>query len=562
MKKLFFLNLFLFLIISHLFFTTRVFAGEYFFEENFETLEKWDLLNGNWDYWSITTGGVEARISTPYKVSVLVPNDQIWNDTKEFEVSFVFRPLDTVDKTFAVGMTDDAQSFYDFHFVNNQLIVEDVRNGFSIHSTRIPFPLEVEQDYQIKIIFLEEAISLLIDGEEVFVTDHNWPELRIKGKFGLRAGTGSRYPSATYFADLKIKSLDKAIFTHFKQDDPIWGEDLYDHATEWSEYLGIENWGCALTSAAMILKFYGHELMSNKEELNPGTLNQWLKGEIDGYVGDGLLNWLAISRLSQILSENDNAPKLEYSYFSGTKDELEEKLKVELALDHPQIAHEFGHFFVINAFEDDFLLKDPLYDFSLLSERDGQLESLRIFTPSYTDLSYIFLVLPKELDFKVEGLEFLEIEEEMMSDQKITGKDYRYFYYQQPNDLVFSIIFNNFSALEKAKLFLYQKDGQFTDYDFSELSGLSKEAYKAVELEVNYFKEGESDFSYQFIEKTNNEKLVAIKDKINQAFREAKITFYLYYQINQLIFDIEEGKTAFKYLEKFFHFYDLDFETI
>ena len=562
MKKLFFLNLFLFLIISHLFFTTRVFAGEYFFEEDFETLEQWDLLNGNWDYWSIEEGGVKARISTPYKVSVLVPNDQIWGDTKEFEVSFLFRPLDTVDKTFTVGMTEDALSFYDFHFVNNQLIVEDVRDGVSIHSTRIPFQLEVDRDYLVRIIFSIEGIILVIDGEEIFMTGHNWPELRIEGKFSLRAGTGSRYPSATYFSDIKIKSLDKPIFTYFRQDDELWADEFYDHADLWSDYPSIKNWGCALTSAAMILRFYGHDQLPNGEELNPQTLNSWLREEADGYLGDGLLNWLAISRLSRVLSETNTAPKLEFTYFSGTESELEERLLDELAQQHPQIVHVYGHFFVISDYDNDFLVKDPISDINYLAAMDQKIESLRIFTPSYTDLSYLLLVLPKDLEFSIEGFNLLEVQENIVFDEESLGDNYKLFYYQQPENMSFNLFFNDFELLEEAKLFLYQKDGSLTYYDFSEISDLDSESYKSVNLEVNYFKESESDFSYQLIERTNNERLSIIKEKINKAFTEAKITFYLYYQINHLIFNIEEGKTAFKYLEKFFHFYDLDFETI
>lgn len=562
MKKLFFLNLFLFLIISHLFFAARVFAGEYFFEEDFETLEQWDLLNGNWDYWSIESGGVKARISTPYKVSVLVPNDQIWGDNREFEVSFLFRPLDAVDKTFTVGMTADALSFYDFHFVNNQLIVEDVRDGISIHSTRIPFLLEVDRDYVVRIVFSIEGISLVIDGEEIFVTDNNWPELRIDGKFSLRAGTGSRYPSATYFSDVKIKSLDKPVFTYFKQDDELWAGEIYDHADLWSNYPNIKNWGCALTSATMILRFYGHDRLPNGEELNPQTLNDWLKEEIDGYVGDGLLNWLAISRLSRILSEIDTAPKLEFTYFSGTESELEVKLLDELSQQHPQIVHVPGHFFVISDYDDDFLVKDPLFDINYLSEMDKGIESLRIFTPSYTDLSYLLLILPKDLEFSTEGINLLAAKENIIFDDESLGDNYKLFYYQKPEDMSFSLFFNDFELLEKARLFLYQKEGTLNSYDFSDISDLDSENYKSVRLDINYFKEANSSFSYQLIERTNNERLSIIKEKINKAFSEAKITFYLYYQINHLIFNIEEGRTAFKYLEKFFHFYDLDFETI
>jgi hypothetical protein len=385
--------------------------------------------------------------------------------------------------------------------------------------------------------------------------------LRIEGKFSLRAGTGSRYPSATYFSDLKVKSLDEPVFTYFRQDDSLWAEEVYDHADLWSAYPSIKNWGCAITSAAMILRFYGHAQMPNGEELNPQTLNQWLKQEVDAYVGDGLLNWLAISRLSKILSEIDGQPKLEFSHFRGSEEELKDKLQAELDKGQPQIVHIPGHFLVVDDFDDDFSVKDPLYDYAFLSEMDSEIDSLRIFTPSYTDLSYLLLVLPKDFEFETEGIKFLQFEEEIIFEDESLGSDFKLYYHQQPNDMEFSLIFNNFD-LADAQFFIYQKDGSFQEYDFSELMELDSEQIKAVSLNVSYEKEEASDFSYQLIEKTDSEKLSSFKEELNQFFREAEITFYLYYQINRLLFDIEAGKTAFKYLEKFLHFYDLSFETI
>ncbi len=41
--------------------------------------------------------------------------------------------------------------------------------------------------------------------------------------------------------------------------------------------------GCAITSAAMLLDYLGVQTLPNGEELNPGTLNEYLRTEPDGF---------------------------------------------------------------------------------------------------------------------------------------------------------------------------------------------------------------------------------------------------------------------------------------
>lgn len=49
--------------------------------------------------------------------------------------------------------------------------------------------------------------------------------------------------------------------------------------------------GCALTSAVMVLRYYGVTTGIDGKEVNSRNLNEWLKSQPRGYVGRGRINW-------------------------------------------------------------------------------------------------------------------------------------------------------------------------------------------------------------------------------------------------------------------------------
>src|SRR5690606_9213967 len=62
-----------------------------------------------------------------------------------------------------------------------------------------------------------------------------------------------------------------------------------------------------------------------------------------------------------------------------------------------------GHFALIHGYEastNDFFIADPLFDFNRLSEHQAAL-SLRLFTPSHTDLSALVIVHPAETEVTI-----------------------------------------------------------------------------------------------------------------------------------------------------------------
>lgn len=180
----------------------------------------------------------------------------------------------------------------------------------------------------------------------------------------------------------------------FKQTDPLWKNQTYDNAQIWSPQLKtIERWGCVLTSAAMILKFHGINKLPNGSNLNPGTLNSWLKNQKDGYVGTGWVNWLAISRLSKLAKQINGITTFDALEYSRINGENKNKLKEDIEASIPDILEEPGHFVVAKGFNNDtFEINDPFYDRSTLNDGySNTFLSLNRFTPSNTDLSYIMI---------------------------------------------------------------------------------------------------------------------------------------------------------------------------
>ena len=146
----------------------------------------------------------------------------------------------------------------------------------------------------------------------------------------------------------------------------------------------------------MILDFHGITKFPSGELITPATLNAWLLSQPDGYIGDGLLNWLAVTRLSQQINQVFETPKLEFSII---RDNLLTKATSELVeFLRPVIINIPGHFLVAEGITQvenpDFYIQDPAFSYTLLSEHEKEPLSLRTFTPSFTDLSYFLIHSP------------------------------------------------------------------------------------------------------------------------------------------------------------------------
>lgn len=302
----------------------------------------------------------------------------------------------------------------------------------------VPRTLSNGITYHFTLILKDNRITFYVDNQLIFdERDDDFSSSH--GKFGLKAGTGTVFPTKVRFDNIVVTELDSTSsldVPFFSQNDPAWGQDEYDSASqyEWGKYDDtIDGWGCYITSAAMLLRFHGHTTLPDGSVLNPKTLNEWLlsfehKQDGKGYQGGGL-NPLAITRLTQLNSElNNNLPKLEYLKVNKDDQLLESKLKEN----QPVILYvptKKGHFVVARGLQDDtFILNDPeaTQEGTLLTEY-GDYLSMRTFTPSNTDLSY-FLFFPSspnlELTLKNQNGEVVPLEiimDDAIAHQTIPG---------------------------------------------------------------------------------------------------------------------------------------------
>lgn len=152
----------------------------------------------------------------------------------------------------------------------------------------------------------------------------------------------------------------------YGQRDPVWAEDKLGKC---ATTLGKE--GCAVTSVAMVLKYYGIQT-------DPKDLNNWLNNTKGGYSKGCLINWkIAAGRSAGTVT------------WEGRGSANLEKIKSELDNGYPVIAQvvmsKSQHFVVITGYSDNtFYINDPWYkDESTINERygtpDKAIQSTRLY---------------------------------------------------------------------------------------------------------------------------------------------------------------------------------------
>lgn len=254
-----------------------------------------------------------------------------------------------------------------------------------------------------------------------------------------------------------------------KQFEGGWENNLYGHTDK-----TIKDYGCALTSASMILKFFGHNI-------NPGELNMWLNAQKDGYIKNNLVNWLAISRYTK-LHESTSSPTLEYLRSSLEANKILNNLQNNL----PTIVKVPGHFVVTKSqTETSFGINDPGYsdrDELLPEYPDNHIKSLNTYTPSQTDLSYMMFVGDNNLKFELfDSLEnpidpsmiqtFIEDPIDELYGEEKSGESLSVLLFSKPTLGKYILKVKNIGELNSKYNFdayLYDSDGDIIQKTFSE----------------------------------------------------------------------------------------------
>lgn len=158
------------------------------------------------------------------------------------------------------------------------------------------------------------------------------------GTISLKGSIGTLGPTTTYFDNIVVTDLSsqKTILNvpFFSQQDPVWANVVYDSANKWAnpDYQGIKNWGCAITSATMILNYHGISNNPSGSATTPQTLNQYLKDN-DGYSLKGHLIWPSIveyaNKSIQSGQLSSDAKSFDFLYETYNKDSVINDLKSE-----------------------------------------------------------------------------------------------------------------------------------------------------------------------------------------------------------------------------------------
>lgn len=482
------------LIITLVLLPTKILAQTILFSDDFESgnTSNWIVIGD--PGWNIQSGKYGIHLEPG--VSNSVPSDEKWNSNWEdliFKVDLI--GISGTDKNLIFRFIDDS-NFYSIHHTGDYIYFEKFinNNGYQL-APRIYYPLENNIEYYFKVEINGDRLKVFENNNLLFNIEDNTEPKWHNGKIGLRVGTGGVSPTEVWFDNIVVEELFTSTPTptpistmtpiptpiptpfptltpnptptstplsnlnveDIKQFSLPWKNEIYDQATKWSQNPTIERWGCALTSATMILRYYGHNVW-------PNTLNNWLKTQSDGYIRNGLLNWLAVSRYT-FLNKSSVALVLEYRRLPANLDTLINELRAG----YPAILKVPNHFVVVKSqLSSTFGINDPAFTSRTTLASYGDLfETFNSYHPSFTDLSYILLIVDSNINLKIfntanqeiDGYFFNESPLKDDLDGNLSGNNLNIFLYPTPQIGNYKIEVSGPSTLYTLDSYLYDQKG-------------------------------------------------------------------------------------------------------
>lgn len=407
--------------------------GELIFSEDFDSGfdNSWETrhfsgTNTN-SYWKILNNKYGMMINESGQTGNSISGEN-WTD---YVYELDMYPISGVDRNFVFRYQKDLlnstkDKFYEVHVSgDNVRLGKAYGQGITISAK---FQLDNYKEYRWRIELIGPNIKVFAKEKnaENFIklidyTDNENPYL--SGSVGVRVGAGSVIPSEVYFDNINVFDLFSPPPTptmtpvptptltptpppptptptlavpYYSQRDDTWKNDQYDFLDR-----TIEQVGCALTSATMVLRHHGIDklpLNGNLVDLNPGTLNQWLNlpENADGWWRRGAMSWGAVTRLAKILHDNYSPAysKLEYQVAATDSAVLTDPLIFK----YPEPQSPSGYHFVVGygveptASGFKYLIHDP-WDVShtLLESPPTTLARAGHFYKTSSDLSFIFI---------------------------------------------------------------------------------------------------------------------------------------------------------------------------
>ena len=189
--------------------------------------------------------------------------------------------------------------------------------------------------------------------------------------------------------------IEASSIPYLSQKDPPWGPLEYDHANTIGPFFcgtTIAGCGCAITSSAMLLKYYGVDKSPDGQPTDPQTLNDWLKTN-KGYAF-GALKWNSIASYSVKANQSFGTQKIKFTGVGQTNNftDLENELKNQ----KPTILEEPGHYILATQIQNPtYSINDPYFeDRKTLQSYSNTFRSTRKYEKTSTDLSAIQISAP------------------------------------------------------------------------------------------------------------------------------------------------------------------------
>ena len=485
--------LFFSLLFSFVFFAEDTYASTVLFDDDFESgLGKWTVLSGAglWQLKEINGSmWFGARINGPSTIIDAVAGDTSWTDY-EFEMDIY--PVEGVDRNIRTRWTPERQFCNQFH-LNPRIHMDYIDPNVDYNMTN-------NVVHHVRVALVNNNYKLYIDNQLlVDNTITNQVPPCLNGSIGLTVSTGAAFPTEVWIDNVVVRSLGEAPtptptpinlnVPSLKQTSSPWGSQLYDNAISWARRSSrtISSWGCALTSATMILNYYGLNLLPSGTTLDPGSLNTWLKSQADGYIGNGFVNWLAISRLSKLAKSINGITDFDALEYERKWTSDLEVLKNDIKDLKPDIVEEPGHFVVARGIDDDVInINDPYFDRQTLADYSNIFLSLGTYNPTSTDLSYIMLVTGPDvtINSKDESLNNVGesfIKQAMVNDinPNEANSPIKILYIPKPEKQNYELsLSSSNNQLNSFKTYLYNKDGTVRILDGKALLGLNANNYK------------------------------------------------------------------------------------
>ncbi|MDO8270000.1 MAG: C39 family peptidase [Candidatus Levybacteria bacterium] len=409
---LFFLIGFIYLVFPRTSFAALIFEDNFDQYSNGSFPSKWSVYNSTCNpIWKVETGILKIK-NAPGCVTHLIPNTSNWQTPlDDYVAEFDVRFISGIDRHVSYRINPNIPFIRVLHFI--------IPSGFALDTDNQNYLTNIVKGYQnnvtyhFKVIVTSERITIyesngntadLVLTRDIFFTNPLPP-----GMIGLGSSPGGGSGmTETWFDNVKVTTIDNSLDVPLlKQTDPLWADDIYDSAGLWTtESPTIGRWGCAITSAAMVLNYHKINKLPDGTLLNPGTLNSYLKSTPDGYVRNGLTNWQAITVMATNAKPQNpyfNFNSLEFAWgndnLSDLQGDIDNNIPNILEVDMPNGG---SHFVVARGVDDEeVIINDPAFDRTDLAEYSNSYKSTRRFVPSNSDLSYMMFVVDPQVDISL-----------------------------------------------------------------------------------------------------------------------------------------------------------------